>query len=444
MLQSSAFFLCFLFFSYAALQAIKRPVEGYGPVFEEQPQNTLFPEGSAEEQVTLSCRARAIPPANYRWKLNGTNLNLGENSTYRLFGGNLAISNPTHSKHVGTYQCFASNSLGTVLSNEASLRFGYLHEFSPEEKDQVKTTEGQGIMLPCNPPQHYPGLSYRWLLNEFPNFLANDSRHFVSQVTGNLYIASTEAEDEGKYSCLATSHIAFTTKSVYSSFTPLIITPGAEPRLYAPSIKVRFPVEIYTLLRQSVTMECFAFGNPVPHIRWRKVDNSQVPQWFALDPVLHIQSVSFDDDGTYECEAENPKGRVTHQGRVIVQAQPEWLQIISDTEAKIESDLVWNCAASGKPRPTIHWLRDGKPLVSQEREEAEPELTIVDGDDQDCVPLEKDVEKDLVMICRMKRKKEHQTSEPLLLKLRRRAEQRDVDRPGAELPSVSETSKRQA
>lgn len=70
------------------------------------------------------------------------------------------------------------------------------------------------------------GLSYRWLLNEFPNFLANGSRHFVSQVTGNLYIARTEAEDVGKYSCLATSHIAFTTKSVYSSFTPLIVTPG--------------------------------------------------------------------------------------------------------------------------------------------------------------------------------------------------------------------------
>ncbi|XP_072281001.1 contactin-2 [Pyxicephalus adspersus] len=369
MLHYSAFFLCSLLLPFAALQSTKGPTGGYGPVFEEQPQNTLFPEGSAEEQVSLSCRARAIPPANYRWKLNGTDLNLAENSSYRLIGGNLAISNPTQSKHAGTYQCVASNSFGTVLSNEASLRFGYLQEFSPEERDQVKITEGQGIMLPCNPPQHYPGLSYRWLLNEFPNFLANDSRHFVSQVTGNLYIARTDVEDEGKYSCLATSHIAFTTKSVYSTFTPLLIIPGAEPRLYAPSIKVRFPVETYTLAKQSVTLECFAFGNPVPRIRWRKVDTSQSPQWFASDPVLHIPSVSFDDDGTYECEAENSKGRDIYQGRVIVQAQPEWLQIISDTEAKIGSDLLWNCAASGKPRPTIRWLRNGKPLASQARTE---------------------------------------------------------------------------
>ncbi|CAJ0928570.1 unnamed protein product [Ranitomeya imitator] len=352
-----------------------------------------------------------------RWRLNGTDLNIMANSTYQLVGGNLAISNPTQSKHTGTYQCVASNPRGAVLSHEVSLRFGYLHEFPPEERDAVKITEGWGVMLPCNPPQHYPvstekhsagdrhrkgtsivgrwravcmtalqqrcsdpdrcldrcsvakcdGLSYKWLLNEFPVFLSTDSRRFVSQVTGNLYIARTDTQDEGEYSCLTTSHVAFTTKSVYSSFTPLSVTPEAEPRIYAPSIKVRFPAETYTLSRQSVTLECFAFGNPVPRIRWRTVDTSQPPQWFASDPVLHIESVSFDDDGTYECEAENSKGRDTHQGRVIVQAQPEWLQIISDTEAKIDSDLQWNCAASGKPRPTIRWLRDGKPLMSQAR-----------------------------------------------------------------------------
>ncbi|XP_075052200.1 contactin-2 isoform X1 [Mixophyes fleayi] len=365
---SSAFLMSSLLLSYAALHSTKGLIGGYGPVFEEQPQNTLFPEGS-EEQLTLSCRARAIPSATYRWKLNGTELNLVENPSYQLVGGNLAISNPTQSKHTGTYQCMASNPRGTVLSNEVSLRFGYLQEFPPEERDPVKTTEGWGVMLPCNPPQHYPALSYRWLLNESPTFLPADSRYFVSQVTGNLYISHTKAQDEGGYSCLTTSHIAFTTKSVYSSFTRLSVTQNAEPRLYAPSIKLRFPAETYTLSRQSVALECFAFGNPEPSIRWRKVDTTQPPHWFASEPVLYIQSVSFEDDGTYECEAENSKGRDTYQGRVIVQAQPEWLQIISDTEAKIGSDLSWSCAASGKPRPTIRWLRDGKPLTSQTRVE---------------------------------------------------------------------------
>lgn len=66
-----------------------------------------------------------------------------------------------------------------------------------------------------------PGLSYRWLLNEFPNFIPTDGRHFVSQTTGNLYIARTNASDLGNYSCLATSHMDFSTKSVFSKFAQL-------------------------------------------------------------------------------------------------------------------------------------------------------------------------------------------------------------------------------
>lgn len=65
------------------------------------------------------------------------------------------------------------------------------------------------------------GLSYRWLLNEFPNFIPTDGRHFVSQTTGNLYIARTNASDLGNYSCLATSHMDFSTKSVFSKFAQL-------------------------------------------------------------------------------------------------------------------------------------------------------------------------------------------------------------------------------
>ncbi|KAL4693803.1 hypothetical protein H8959_013068 [Pygathrix nigripes] len=50
-------------------------------------------------------------------------------------------------------------------------------------------------------------------------------------------------------------------------------------------------------------------------------------------------------------------------------AQPEWLKVISDTEADIGSNLRWGCAAAGKPRPTVRWLRNGEPLASQNRVE---------------------------------------------------------------------------
>ncbi|NXD05041.1 CNTN2 protein, partial [Certhia familiaris] len=104
-----------------------------------------------------------------------------------------------------------------------------------------------------------PGLSYRWLLNEFPNFIPADGRRFISQTTGNLYIAKTEPSDLGNYSCFATSHIDFITKSVFSKFSRLSLA-AEDARQFPPSIKARFPADTYALAGQGVTLECFAFG----------------------------------------------------------------------------------------------------------------------------------------------------------------------------------------
>lgn len=40
--------------------------KGYGPVFEEQPIDTIYPEESSDGQVSMNCRARAIPFPTYR------------------------------------------------------------------------------------------------------------------------------------------------------------------------------------------------------------------------------------------------------------------------------------------------------------------------------------------------------------------------------------------
>lgn len=47
-----------------------------------------------------------------------------EGSHYSLVGGNLVISNPIKTKHVGNYYCLASNMYGTIISREASVQFG--------------------------------------------------------------------------------------------------------------------------------------------------------------------------------------------------------------------------------------------------------------------------------------------------------------------------------
>lgn len=46
-------------------------------------------------------------------------------------------------------------------------------------------------------------------------------------------------------------------------------------------------------------------------------------------------------------------------------AQPNWIQKISDIHVAIEDSVSWECRASGRPRPTYRWLKNGEPLFAQ-------------------------------------------------------------------------------
>ncbi|XP_038625869.1 contactin-1 isoform X2 [Tachyglossus aculeatus] len=339
--------------------------KGYGPIFEEQPINTIYPEESPDGKVSMNCRARASPFPIYKWKMNNWDIDL-TSDRYSMVGGNLVINNPDKLKDSGKYVCLASNTFGMVRSIEALLSFGYLDPFPPEERTEVKVKEGIGLVLLCDPPYHFPDdLSYRWLLNEFPVFITMDKRRFVSQTNGNLYIANVEASDRGNYSCFVSSPSI--TKSVFSKFIPLIPLSDRTTKGYPADIKVQFK-DTSALVGQNVTLECFALGNPVPEIRWRKV-LEPMPGSAEISmsgSVLKIFNIQLEDEGTYECEAENSKGKDKHQARIYVQAYPEWVEYINDTERDIGSDLYWPCVATGKPIPTIRWLKNGFPYQKGE------------------------------------------------------------------------------
>ncbi|RXN25200.1 contactin-5 isoform X1 [Labeo rohita] len=345
--------------------------EEFGPVFIQEPDDAIFSLDSDDKKVIMNCEARGNPVPTYSWLINGTIVDAEADFRYSLIDGNLIIHNASEAIDYGRYQCRAENSIGTVLSRDALLQFAYLGAFSGRTRGAVSVREGQGVVLMCAPPPHSPEIIYSWVFNELPSFVAEDSRRFISQETGNLYISKVQTSDVGSYVCQVKNTV--TNARVLSPPTPLTLkTDDFLMELgvmgeYEPKIEAHFPQTVLAAKGVTVRLECFALGNPVPTITWRKMSGN-IPKKARLrksQAVLEIPNIQLEDSGSYECKAENTRGGTAFRGHLQVYTLPQWISMINDTQLDSGEQLHWECRATGKPRPTYRWLRNGEPLNSQ-------------------------------------------------------------------------------
>uniref|UniRef100_A0A3B3TX11 Contactin-4-like n=1 Tax=Poecilia latipinna TaxID=48699 RepID=A0A3B3TX11_9TELE len=300
----------------------------HGPVFTQEPSDSIFPMSSGDKLVFINCKAKGNPPPHYRWKVDGRAIDSSSDQSYSLVEGNLLINNPHFINHGGVYQCIATNVFGTIVSREAKVQFAFLQNFSQKPRNTVTVREGQAVVLLCGPPPHYGEIKYSWVFNGNRNFLQQDARRFISQRTGNLYVAKVEALDAGNYTCVVRNMM--TNATVFSSPTPVVVRGDVVMGEYEPKIEVQFPDTLYVSKGSSVKLECFSL-NPVYTVDTRKGVSSH-SSVFSSD-VEHLQ----------------------------------WTQILKDAHMAIDANLQWECKAIGKPKPKYRWLKNGQPLTTKER-----------------------------------------------------------------------------
>ncbi|KAK6473999.1 contactin-3-like [Huso huso] len=340
----------------------------HGPVWATEPSNLILPIDSEAQEATLNCEAMGDPPPQYRWKLNGTLIDLSTDYRRRLSGGSLLIKSLDKNHDAGIYQCIATNLFGTIVSRKASLDFAYLENFKTQTRSAVSVREGQGVVLLCGPPPHSGDLTYAWVFNEYPYFIQQDSRRFVSQETGNLYIAKVKPSDVGNYTCVVINSV--TKDKVLSSPSPLVLRNDGVMGEYEPKIEVHFPDIVPAAKGSVVKLECFALGNPVPVISWQRTNGLPFPSKIKMkksNAVLEIPNFQQEDAGAYECIAENSRGKNMARGRLSFHTKPQWIQTPKDAAMAIEDSIVWECKASAKPKPSYSWLKNGEALVLEDR-----------------------------------------------------------------------------
>lgn len=189
-----------------------------------------------------------------------------------------------------------------------------------------------------------------------------------------LLIIEVVPEDTGKYECVAVNNagearceaectiVAPSTPSKPAKPT----TPGSEK---APIIVE--PLKDQTIREgQAVAFRCKIAAKPVPTVKWLKGDKIIKPsRYFQMNKdgdfyTLRISEAFPEDEGLYKCVAENPVGNVTAQAKLKVLA-PESQEVapsltpMKDVIVPEGSPAQFKTTVSGKPKPTIQWLREG-------------------------------------------------------------------------------------
>ncbi|KAH0512798.1 Brother of CDO [Microtus ochrogaster] len=242
------------------------------------------------------------PKAQVRYSVKQEWLEASRDNYLIMPSGNLQIVNASQEDE-GMYKCAAYNPVTQeVKTSGSSDRLRVRRSTAeaariiyPLEAQTVIVTKGQSLILECvasgiPPPQ------VTWAKDGSSVAGYNKTRLLLS----NLLIDTTSEEDSGTYRCMANNGVG---------------EPGVAVILY--NVQVFEPPEVTVELSQlvipwgqSAKLTCEVRGNPPPSVLWlRNAMPLTSSQRLRLSRrALRVVSVGPEDEGVYQCMAENEVG----------------------------------------------------------------------------------------------------------------------------------------
>ncbi|XP_061537629.1 neural cell adhesion molecule L1-like protein isoform X12 [Phycodurus eques] len=329
-----------------------------------------------DNTVTIRCEARGNPPPEYRWTKDDLDFIPPQPATIRsdqlATDGTFVLQNKSLARFQGKYRCYASNKLGTAITETVELIVPSMPKFPKETIEPIVVEEGEPFVLQCNPPEGVPPRKIHWMSIGLQHI---DQDERVSMGTdGSLYFShALQKDSRPDYCCFADFlRIRTIVQKLAMAVEVKPWTPeyessdssDASPPVRTPSLLLPSGVQTEKVLLKGteLQLECVPGGYPTPKIEWMKMGEKLTARanLYNFGKLLTIPAIEESDEGKYMCLAKNSAGQAVHYFDVIVEEPPKWLTVPSHSQLTvIGSDVHIKCSVSGKPQPDIMWKKNG-------------------------------------------------------------------------------------
>ncbi|KAM9331858.1 brother of CDO [Pholidichthys leucotaenia] len=251
------------------------------------------------------------PKAQVRYSVKQEWLETSKGNYLIMPSGNLQIANATQDDE-GPYKCAAYNPITQEVKTSTSAdRLRIRRSTSeaariiyPPAPRSIMVTKGQRLVLECV-ASGIPTPQVTWAKDGQDLRFHNNTRFLLS----NLLIDAVGETDSGTYICRADNGIG-----------------SASSAMVLYDVQVFEPPQVMVELQQqevmygdTVRITCQARGKPAPSVMWlyNAQPLSSSPRHRLTSRVLRVSNVGPQDDGLYQCMAENGVGSSQASTRLI-------------------------------------------------------------------------------------------------------------------------------
>ncbi|XP_075041291.1 hemicentin-2 [Mixophyes fleayi] len=306
------------------------------------------------EQVWLECNATGFPEPTLMWLKDTVPVSTATAGLQIFEQGKILSLSSVHVTDSGTYTCFAVNSAGED-SRDIELQV-YVPPSILGEEFNSSVTVNQPVLLECQ-SSAVPPPTITWLKDGRP--LPRRPGIRVIENGRHLQIDQAQLRDGGRYTCEASNDAGRSEKH----YNVIIWVPPNFPTSPEPPMSV--------IEGHSIVFTCECQGSPPPLLTWIKngspLTDEYLPLVSAGGRLLQISKVQVSDEGTYTCVCSNEAGSSQRDYWLEVYAVPVIpgsSNVPTQVTSARGSHITLECAVSGKPTPSVTWLKDGFPLGS--------------------------------------------------------------------------------